>query len=185
MKKIILFLIIFALLFSLSACGQNQEEEAAASSTGDAGQTEEKEGAVPEDEPLQDEEGETEMKIRVEADGNTILFALNDSQAAQDLYDQLPLQIEVENYSSNEKIFYPPEELDVSDAPQAGGGVGTLAYYRPADCMDWAKLFQGRNIFPAYPELLRWKRKNDPAPRTKCIKKGKEISSLRRGGTGL
>lgn len=131
MKKIILFLIIFALLFSLSACSQNQEEEAAASSTGDAGQTEEKEGAVPEDEPLQDEEGETEMKIRVEADGNTILFALNDSQAAQDLYDQLPLQIEVENYSSNEKIFYPPEELDVSDAPQAGGGAGTLAYYQP------------------------------------------------------
>ena len=35
------------------------------------------------------------------------------------------------DYSTNEKIFYPPEELDVSDAPQAGGGAGTLAYYQP------------------------------------------------------
>ena len=39
--------------------------------------------------------------------------------------------MEVEDYSTNEKIFYPPQELDVSDAPQAGGAVGTLAYYAP------------------------------------------------------
>lgn len=74
---------------------------------------------------------ETAMQIQVEANGNTTVFTLNDSQAARELYDQLPLTIEVENYSNNEKIFYPPEELDVSDAPSANGGVGTLAYYAP------------------------------------------------------
>lgn len=76
-------------------------------------------------------EDETAMQVQVEANGNTIVFALNDSQAAQELYDQLPLTIEVENYSSDEKIFYPPEKLDVSGAPLADGVVGTLAYYAP------------------------------------------------------
>ena len=71
------------------------------------------------------------MQIRVEANGNTIVFELNDSQAAADLYEQLPLSIEVENFSNNEKIFYPPQELNTSDAPAAEGGAGTLAYYAP------------------------------------------------------
>ena len=44
---------------------------------------------------------------------------------------QLPLTIEVEDYSTNEKIFYPPQELDTSDTPAAAGGAGTLAYYAP------------------------------------------------------
>ncbi len=70
-------------------------------------------------------------QISVQANGNTIVFELNDSQAAQDLYEQLPLTIEVENYSTNEKIFYPPQELDVSNAPQADAVEGTLAYYAP------------------------------------------------------
>ena len=74
---------------------------------------------------------ETVMRVQVEADGNTTVFELNDSQAAQELYNQLPLTVQVENYSSDEKIFYPPEELDVSDAPGANGVVGTLAYYAP------------------------------------------------------
>mgnify|MGYP005806607915 FL=1 len=70
-------------------------------------------------------------QISVQANGNTIVFELNDSQAARDLYEQLPLTIEVENYSTNEKIFYPPQELDASDAPQANAVIGTLAYYAP------------------------------------------------------
>ncbi len=74
---------------------------------------------------------ETAMQVQVEANGNTIVFELNDSQAAQELYNQLPLTVQVENYSSDEKIFYPPEELDVSETPLANGVVGTLAYYAP------------------------------------------------------
>ena len=38
---------------------------------------------------------------------------------------------EVEDFGTNEKIFYPPQELDASDAPLAQGGAGTLAYYVP------------------------------------------------------
>ena len=45
--------------------------------------------------------------------------------------EQLPLTVEIENYSTNEKIFYPPEKLDTRDSPLAKGGIGTLAYYEP------------------------------------------------------
>ncbi|MBC5711940.1 hypothetical protein H8S75_28845 [Hungatella sp. L12] len=71
------------------------------------------------------------MRIYVTSNGNTIVYGLNDSQAAKDLYAQLPLTIEVEDYSTNEKIFYPSEKLDASDAPVADEGKGTLAYYAP------------------------------------------------------
>ena len=72
------------------------------------------------------------MKISVTANGNTTVFKLNDSPAAKGLYAQLPLDIKVENYSSNEKIFYPPKKLDIADTPQANAHeTGTLAYYAP------------------------------------------------------
>ena len=58
-------------------------------------------------------------------------FPVNDSPAANTLYEQLPLSIQIEDYSHNEKIFYPPNELDTSQTPLAEGPAGTLAYYAP------------------------------------------------------
>ncbi len=71
------------------------------------------------------------MKISVTADNHVTVFELNDSQAAKDLYKQLPLKIAVENYSSDEKIFYPPQKLNTANTPNANAGIGTLAYYAP------------------------------------------------------
>ena len=60
-----------------------------------------------------------------------VVYALNDSPAAQSLLSQLPLTVEVEDFSTNEKVFYPPQELDTANTPLAEGGAGTLAYYAP------------------------------------------------------
>ena len=60
-----------------------------------------------------------------------VVYALNDSPAAQSLLSQLPLTVAVEDFSTNEKVFYPPQELDTTDTPLAEGGAGTLAYYAP------------------------------------------------------
>ncbi len=60
-----------------------------------------------------------------------VVYELNDSPAAQSLLSQLPLTVEVEDFSTNEKVFYPPQELDTTDTPLAVGGAGTLAYYAP------------------------------------------------------
>jgi hypothetical protein len=73
----------------------------------------------------------TVMQIIVKANGKTTVFELNNSPAARDLYAQLPLSIKVENYSNNEKIFYPPKKLNTTDTPQADAQAGTLAYYAP------------------------------------------------------
>lgn len=60
-----------------------------------------------------------------------IIFRLNDSQAAQDLYGQLPLTVNVENFGGDEKIFYPRKKLRVLGAKKADAKAGTLAYYAP------------------------------------------------------
>lgn len=80
---------------------------------------------------VQDNKEEKPMRIQIESETVTILCELNDSQAAADLVVQLPLTIEVENFSTNEKTFYPPEKLDISDAQLANAEKGTLAYYSP------------------------------------------------------
>lgn len=71
------------------------------------------------------------MNIHVKANGKTTVFELNTSPAARDLYAQLPLHINVEDYSDNEKIFYPPKKLNTADTPKANAKAGTLAYYAP------------------------------------------------------
>jgi|GEM_PF-260345 len=71
------------------------------------------------------------LRIRVETDTHSIVFLLNGSPAAISLYAQLPLTLPVENFGINEKIVYPPEELEVDGTPPAEGPAGTLAYYAP------------------------------------------------------
>ena len=86
---------------------------------------------IPEHMGVQDNKEEKPMRIQIESETVTILCELNDSQAAADLVVQLPLTTEVENFSTNEKTFYPPENLDISDAQLANAEKGTLAYYSP------------------------------------------------------
>ena len=63
--------------------------------------------------------GEDVMTRRISVTGNTgrVVFELNDSNAADDLWSQLPFDVEVENFSNNEKIFYPENELDTANTP--------------------------------------------------------------------
>ena len=70
-------------------------------------------------------------QISVTWEDHQVIYELNDSPVAQSLLAQLPLSVEVEDYSTNEKIFYPEEELDTSNSPLAQAGAGTLAYYEP------------------------------------------------------
>ncbi len=71
------------------------------------------------------------MQISVHSGGKNTIFELNASPAAQALYAQLPLSIDIENYSNNEKIFHPPQKLPTHKTPLADARNGTLAYYAP------------------------------------------------------
>lgn len=82
-------------------------------------------------EPLAEDKGKA-MQISVTSNGTTITYALNESQAAKDLYAQLPLEIDVEDYGGKEKIYYPPNKLGTSNTPLVKSAhPGTLAYYAP------------------------------------------------------
>ena len=133
MKKYLGAFLAFLMALSRAACAGPAPAESAPQAPAPAESMPE-ESPSPETMPAQQpqqQEGEMPMHISVTASGSTVVFELNDSQAARGLYEQLPMTVAVENFSNNEKIFYPPEELDTSDAPLAEGGAGTLAYYEP------------------------------------------------------
>lgn len=69
------------------------------------------------------------MKISVSDGKNKIIYELNDSEQSKSLYSQLPLKIQIENYSTNEKIFYPKEKLPLKNGLEGAGDSGTLAYF--------------------------------------------------------
>lgn len=118
MKKKFSVVLIFAMLTVLAfgACSQNDQEIETDSQA--------------QSETIKETKEEV-MKIKFEVDGNEIVFELNDSQAAKDLYNQLPLTVQNEDFSNNEKTFYPPQKLNTSNAPATDGSIGTLAYYEP------------------------------------------------------
>lgn len=134
MKKIIVCLFAALQVICLCACSAQSEtgttvtEETSAAvrlpQTAKSSETESKKAE-------KNEKGVKNMRIAVtDENSNTVVFELNDSKAAAELYSQLPLFADVENFSNNEKIFY-PKVLDVSGAPHADKGAGTLAYYSP------------------------------------------------------
>lgn len=72
------------------------------------------------------------MKIRVSDGTNTITYELNETSAAKSLYQMLPLEVTVENYGNNEKIFYPPTEVSHgADCIEGDCPAGTLALFSP------------------------------------------------------
>jgi hypothetical protein len=91
---------------------------------------------------------EVPMKIRVTDGTHTIIYKLNDSPSAKSLYSMLPIDIEVEDYGSNEKIFYPEEKIDTADGIEGGGGAGDLALFSP-----WGNVVMFYDTFSSYPGL--------------------------------
>ena len=89
------------------------------------------------------------MKISVSDGKNKIVYELNGSEQSKSLYSQLPLKVQIEKYSTNEKIFYPKEKLPLKNGIEGSGDSGTLAYFSP-----WGNvvLFYGK--FSEYPGLF-------------------------------
>lgn len=89
------------------------------------------------------------VKISVSDGKNKIVYELNASGQSKSLYSQLPIKVQIENYSTNEKIFYPKEKIPLKNGIEGSGDSGTLAYFSP-----WGNiaLFYGK--FSGYPGLF-------------------------------
>lgn len=121
MKKAALLLVAFCSLYLLISCSNPRQPAQVVSSSAVTPSSSSEEGAA--------------RYIRVQSEETVVVFALNHSSAAQSLYQQLPLTLPVEDYSNNEKIFYPPQPLDTSDTPLADSSC-QFAYYAPwGDCV--------------------------------------------------
>lgn len=107
----------------MSACSTASEKRTETSQV-------QQESKKPQNNPEEDGKNHT-RNMSFTFEGVKVLFELNDSTAANLLYDQLPLEVTIEDFSNNEKIFYPPSALDTTNTPLAQSQTGTLAYYEP------------------------------------------------------
>jgi len=127
MKERILIIVFTLTLIIMTGCSKEPDSKAlqgeiSLSPNTTLGSTEAS-SALPASEKSSQPEKKTvsEPVIQISDGKNVVTFQLNDSKAAKELYEQLPLSLAVQDYSDNEKIFYPPKALDVSDTPKAGG----------------------------------------------------------------
>ncbi|WP_142270877.1 MULTISPECIES: cyclophilin-like fold protein [Streptomyces] len=72
------------------------------------------------------------MDIRVTLDGRPVDAALNDSSAARDFAELLPLTLDLEDFHATERVADLPRKLTTENAPApVAAKVGDIAYYAP------------------------------------------------------
>lgn len=92
-----------------------------------------------------------DMVIRITSGDSSATFQLYDTEAAKELYRQLPLKLELENFREAQWMFYPPEKLSVTDSEAYHDGKkGELSYYAP-----WGDVFMLYEDFYAGDEMHR------------------------------
>lgn len=74
----------------------------------------------------------TDMKIRMTFNGAPLTGLLYDNPSATDLFNMLPLELSIDDYSSNEKIAYLPRKLTLEGSgPFDNERPGDICYYAP------------------------------------------------------
>ena len=88
-------------------------------------------------------------RIKVTDGNHNVTFELNETSAAQSLYNMLPTTREVQNYSTNEKIFNPETAISYSsDCIEGACPAGTLALFSP-----WGNVVMYYGAASQYPGL--------------------------------
>ncbi|MGW4725435.1 cyclophilin-like fold protein [Streptomyces sp. NPDC004291] len=122
-----------ALLLAVTACSDDSSVEQAPATTGTAASS-----SAPVSAPAStsvDPSGSdrsTPMDIRVTLDGQLVDATLNDSPAARDFAELLPLTLDLEDFHSTERVADLPRKLATDGAPApVAAKAGDLAYYAP------------------------------------------------------
>lgn len=72
------------------------------------------------------------MKIRLTANGKTVIATLIDNAASRDFRSLLPLTLTLEDYAATEKIAYLPRKLSTQGVPPGFDPcVADVTYYAP------------------------------------------------------
>lgn len=93
----------------------------------------------------------SDMMIRITNGDSSADFALYDTDAADEFYSQLPLNLDTTNFGDAQWMFYPPEKLNVKpEEAYHDGKKGELAYYEP-----WGDVFMLYSDFQSGDEMYR------------------------------
>lgn len=93
----------------------------------------------------------SDLYVRISSNNKIASFRLYDTKAAQQFYDQLPLELTLSNFRDAQWMFYPPQKLDVtSQEAYHDGKKGELSYYAP-----WGDVFMLYKDFYAGDEMHR------------------------------
>ncbi|MCA1222891.1 cyclophilin-like fold protein [Streptomyces sp. 8L] len=124
-----------ALLLAVTACSGNVRENtpatvsSAAVSSASAGQQRTTASTPP---SPSERSIPMETKISVTLDGRSVGATLNNSPAARDFAELLPLTLDLQDFHSTERIAGLPRKLDTDGAPApVAAKVGDIAYYAP------------------------------------------------------
>lgn len=72
------------------------------------------------------------MRLRLTFADQDFTATLEDNASARELFAMLPLDLTIDDYSSNEKIAYLPRKLNVDGSSRfENEAVGDLCYYAP------------------------------------------------------
>ena len=78
------------------------------------------------------QENSKKMRLKITIGDTELMATLYDNATAKDLIAQLPLTVELEDYASNEKIFYPKPKLSTQSAPAGyDPSAGDITYCSP------------------------------------------------------
>jgi len=107
------------------------------------------------------------MRIRCSFANQTFTVTLEENPAAREFAAMLPLDLGIEDYSTNEKIAYLPRKLtEIGNGPFASEAAGDLCYYAP-----WGNLAFFHGGYKYSSGLIRLGRLDDgPGP---LLKRGK------------
>jgi hypothetical protein len=94
---------------------------------------------------------ETSMRIRIEFKGQSMTATLYDNPSARDFASMLPLDLTIDDFSTNEKIAYLPRKLtEEGNAPFGNEAPGDLCYYIP-----WGNLAFFYDSYRSSRDLIR------------------------------
>jgi hypothetical protein len=119
-----------ALLLAVTACSSGSQENAPAATPSVAASAGQQEPTASTSSSAPGRS--TSMNIRVHLDGRPVDAVLNDSPAARDFFELLPLTLDLEDFHGTERVVDLPRELDTAGAPEPiAATVGDIAYYAP------------------------------------------------------
>ena len=123
MKRMLILLMTFTVLSSLTACGANDKND-----------TGSRLPATPQVAAAANQKGrtETDMKVRLTVGDSVFIATIPNSPIGLDFVSRLPLSLTLKDYAETEKIAYLPQKLTVEGAPAgASARIGDLTYYAP------------------------------------------------------